>query len=195
MQRFLFSIFKIKYNDYMKITDIAKQLMKPYLKENSICVDFTLGNGWDSKFLLQYPIQRLYAFEIQKDVFIKTKNTIQDARAHLFCVGHENVDDYIKEKIDVGIFNFGYCPKGDQTITTLVETSKIAVKKAVSMLQVGGRIVLVLYVGHAQGKKEAQYFSEWVKQLDDKCYEVMKITLENRQDCPFILAISKLKGE
>ncbi len=178
----------------MKITEIAKQLATPYLKEGAVCVDFTLGNANDSTFFLSYPIQRLYAFEIQAHVFEKSAAKVKDSRAHLFCVGHENVLAYVKEPIDLGIFNFGYCPNEDSSITTLLSTSKKAVEDALTLLKVHGKLILVLYVGHKQGKKEANYFSEWVKTLDEKRYEVMKITLENRKECPFIITIEKVKG-
>ena len=178
----------------MKITDIAKQISRPYLKEEAVCVDFTLGNGNDTQYFLSYPIKRVYAFEIQEDVYQKSKKHILDERAQLLCVGHEHVLQYVKEPIDLGIFNFGYCPNGNEEITTLLSTSKKAVEDALTLLKVHGKLILVLYVGHKQGQEEANYFSEWVKQLDTKRYEVMKITLENRLACPFIITVEKVRG-
>lgn len=180
-----------------KITEIAQQMLIPCLHEDSIVADFTLGNGYDCEFLISHSPKYIYAFEIQKTVIENTKKRLDDKHKNVqfICDGHENLLRYIEEKIDAGIFNFGYCPTGDKKITTKLITSRKAVEDALSILKLRGRLVLVLYPGHPQGKEEADYFSSYVKQLDTSLYEVCKISIENRIHCPFILCIEKIRYE
>lgn len=178
-----------------KITEIAQQMLIPCLYENSIVADFTLGNGYDCEFFLKHPHQHIYAFEIQESVIETTKKKFdkKDETITFINDGHEHCLMYIQEEIDAAIFNFGYCPKGDKSITTKLLTSKKAVEDALSKLKVNGRIVLVLYVGHEQGKEEAEYFQDWIKQLDSRIYEAAKFSMENRKACPCILCIEKIR--
>ncbi|NBK96652.1 MAG: 16S rRNA (cytosine(1402)-N(4))-methyltransferase [Erysipelotrichia bacterium] len=178
-----------------KITEIALEMLQPSLKKGGVGVDFTLGNGNDLAFLARFELRKIYAFEIQKEVLEATKQRLQLKAEQVSFIndGHEHCLSYIRESIDVGIFNFGYCPKGDKSITTKLSTSKQAVESALRLLNVQGRLVLVLYLGHRQGNEEAQYFSEWVKHLDSHQYECTRFSIENRVNCPFILCIEKIR--
>lgn len=179
-----------------KITEIAQEMLVPCLHEHSIVADFTLGNGYDCEFLIAHEHKRIYAFEIQKKVMESTKKRLasKSESVSFICDGHENCLYYIKEGIDAAIFNFGYCPKADKQITTMLSTSKQAVENALRLLKVQGRIVLVIYPGHEQGKKEANHFLSWIKTLDSRVYECIKFSMENRKDCPFILCIEKIRA-
>ncbi|KAJ6917713.1 hypothetical protein NC652_019901 [Populus alba x Populus x berolinensis] len=48
-------------------------------------------------------------------------------------------------------FNLGYLPGGDKTITTVSETTQLALEAAKKILIPGGLISLVVYVGHPGG--------------------------------------------
>lgn len=176
-----------------KITEISQLLLETVLNEHSIVCDFTLGNGNDTKFFLNKNVKKIYAFEIQKDVIENTKNNIIDYRIEYICDGHQNLNNYINESIDAGIFNFGYCPKGDKNITTKKDTSLEAIDKALHILNVKGRLVLVCYIGHEEGKQEADAILKYCKELDSHYYEVLHINMENRKNCPYILCIEKIR--
>lgn len=173
-----------------KITDYAHDAFLP-MQKDGIYADFTLGEGNDADFFLSYPVKKVYGFEIQEETMQRAKQKIQDERMVFIEDGHENLDRYLDEKLDGAIFNFGYDPKGDKKITTKLETSKIAVEKALNVLKPKGRCVLVCYEGHEEGKKEADYFLDYVRHLPSKPYSVMKLTMENKKLCPFILIIEK----
>lgn len=176
-----------------KITQIAQEALISCIKENGIYADFTLGEGHDSRFLLQYPIGKLYAFEKQKKVLEHTKTLLNDERLIFINDGHENLADYIKEPVDGAIFNFGYYPQGNHGITTQLETSKAAVTAALKKIKKQGRLVLVIYPGHEEGKKESEHFAAWAKTLPSHFYAVGKITMENKQNCPWILIIERVR--
>lgn len=49
-----------------KVVEIVHDIMKSQLTENSICADFTMGQGYDTLFLAQQKnCSHIYAFDIQ----------------------------------------------------------------------------------------------------------------------------------
>lgn len=177
-----------------KIVTMAHELLKDYIKEDSICADFTMGNGYDTFFLAQLAKKgRVYAFDIQEAALLHTKALLQDAaNVTLILDDHANLDHYIKTPLDVAIFNFGYLPKGDPSITTNQTSSKQAVTKAYALLKRHGILILVLYPGHPQGKEEADFFLDWCEQLNVHHASVMNIRMLHKPQAPFILAIEKV---
>lgn len=179
-----------------KIVEYAHKLVIPYLKQDGIAVDFTLGLGNDALFLAQQPqLRKIYAFDIQEQAIQHSKQRLQDESIHhVDCIldGHEHCDNYIKETICAGMFNFGYLPHGDPAITTMIETSAVAVRKALNLLEKNGILVMVIYPGHSQGKLEQQFFDKWSEQLHTREYVVMRVTMHNKKASPYIIAIEKL---
>ena len=181
-----------------KIVDMMHDLILTYLKEDSIAVDFTLGQGNDLLFLAkQSKIQHVYGFDIQKEAIDITRQKVEEEslqdRVTLILDGHQHCDQYIKT-FDVGIFNFGYLPQGDHKITTMLETSKQAVDKALSMLTKKGILILVVYPGHEQGKIESAYFDEWCDSLSGHTYNVLYVRLANHKSAPYGIMIEKIKN-
>ncbi len=80
-----------------------------------IGVDFTMGNGHDTKSLIEC-CKEVYSFDIQEEALIHTRELVGD-KAHLIRDSHENFDHYV-DTFDIGIFNLGYLPEGDHNITT-----------------------------------------------------------------------------
>ena len=87
----------------------------------------------------------MIAFDIQEEALFQTRTLL--AKHHLAaCLirdSHENLDHYVKKPLDAAIFNFGYLPNGDKTITTTADSSLSAVQKALSLLKDTGILVLV----------------------------------------------------
>lgn len=188
----------MKKGDGMKkIVEIAHDLLVEYVPNCHISVDFTMGRGNDTLFLAQHS-SYVYAFDIQQECIEETKQKLNMHHLHnvkLICASHAEAFTYIKEKIDAGIFNFGYLPQSDQHITTMLETSKVAVQEALKRLVKKGMLILVLYPGHEEGEKESEYFTKWSKQLASKDYNVMQIKMWNKEKAPYILAIQKIREE
>lgn len=178
-----------------KIVTFAHELMLPYIKQDGIAADFTLGLGNDTIFLAKQPqLKKVYAFDIQATAIQSSVHSLKEANIHhVACIhdGHEHCDLYIQERICVGIFNFGYLPHGDPTITTLVKTSAIAVQKALQLLDMHGLLVLVIYPGHANGVEEQHYFDSWSEKLDPHLYSVLRLAIHNKKTAPYIIAIEK----
>lgn len=179
--------------------EISKRICKEKLNSGDIAVDCTMGNGNDTAFLCSLVGEngRVYAFDIQESAVINTRKRLEDLslidRATLIHDGHENLDKYIDEKVDLIIFNLGYLPKGNHEITTKKETTLEAVKKSLLLLKEKGIILLVIYPGHDNGKIEKEALSEFVIELNQKEYNVAKINLVNQvNNPPELICIEKI---
>ena len=170
------------------MVDLSHEFLKPVLHKQAICVDATLGQGKDTDFFLSQNVRRIYGFEIQRDVFESTKKRLGNQRTCFFHVGHEYMQDYIHEEVDAIIFNFGYFPQGDPKITTQSSSSVSAVRQALNLLKVKGRMSLVMYP-HDTGKEEAICVEEFLKtQTTIQVQKVQNLLVDH---CPYLLLIEK----
>ena len=173
------------------MVDLSHEFLLPVLHRGAICVDATIGHGKDTKFFLEHNVLKVYGFEIQEDVLNQTIQTINNIHFHPFLLGHEKMDDVIKQSVDAIIFNFGYCPGKEEGITTKVDTSILAIKKGLSLLKRKGRMALVLYP-HQEGKKEAECIENYVRTLNSNEYSVLLVKNLNIEYSPYLIEIEKL---
>ena len=158
----------------------------------NVAVDFTMGNGYDTLFLSGLA-NKVYSFDIQKQALINTKERLKDVNnVELILDSHEHVDRYV-DSIDVGIFNFGYLPNGDHSITTKADSSLQAIKKGIELLNPGCILYLVVYVGHDEGKREGVIIDEYVSKLDFKLFNVGMFKMINKELAPYVIMIEKRK--
>ena len=131
------------------ILQTAKNLLLPALREGGTAADFTMGNGHDTLWFSQnLPGGTVWAFDIQPAALEATRRLLTENGAgenvRLILDSHSNLDRYIEGELDAGMFNLGYLPWADKSVTTKQETTLIAVEKALSRLKVGGVLVIVL---------------------------------------------------
>lgn len=170
------------------MVDLSHEFIRPVLHKQAICVDATSGQGKDTDFFLSQNVHKVYGFEIQKDVFESTKKRLGNQRTCFFHVGHEYMQDYIHEEVDAILFNFGYFPKGDPKITTQSSSSVSAVKQALHLLKVKGRMALVMYP-HESGQEEAKCMEQFLKtQTTIQVQKVQNLLVDH---CPYVLLIEK----
>ena len=170
------------------MVDLSHEFLKPVLHKQAICVDATLGQGKDTDFFLSQNVHKVYGFEIQRDVFESTKKRLGNQRTCFYNVGHEHMEEYIHEEVDAILFNFGYFPKGDPKITTQSSSSVSAVKQALHLLKVKGRMAFVMYP-HDMGKEEAICVEEFLKtQTTIQVQKVQNLLVDH---CPYLLLIEK----
>ncbi|AID44582.1 hypothetical protein SFBM_0634 [Candidatus Arthromitus sp. SFB-mouse-Japan] len=175
---------------FYQITDTVKKLLLDNVKEKNISVDFTLGRGNDTIFLSEN-FNYVYSFDLQKECIddFELKN-IQNVK--LILDSHENVDKYI-DGFDCGMYNLGYLPGSNKEITTNAESTLISLYKAVNILNIGGFISIVLYIGHNQGKRESQEVLEFCSRLDNKRFNVAYLNLLNKNNPPSLVLINKMR--
>lgn len=180
------------------IIPFVHQCLHEVIHSGDTVLDATAGNGYDTCFLAQAvgELGKVWAFDIQQTALKNTEQKLQAAnvscRVALVLDGHQNMDLYITSPIAAAIFNLGYLPKGDKNICTQKNNTLIAIEKSLSLLQVGGRVGIVVYSAHAGGAHERDGILNFVQTLPQRQFDVLYYQFANRpKDAPFALIIEK----
>lgn len=183
-----------------KTTELAMSVTLAYIRSGDTVVDATCGSGQDTVSLAKAVGKDglVYAFDIQKKALILTE-------ARLKTHGFNNVkmvkgsfvsmSSYIPERSAAAVvFNLGYLPGGDHSITTTAETTIKGLEAALRTIRPGGIVTVVLYDGHEEGAEEKRRVLEWAKALDSREYHAAYVSLINQNnDPPEILWITAKK--
>lgn len=176
-----------------RLTDLVKIIIDRK-KDIKTAADLTVGAGNDSLYILENTkVERLYGFDIQKESQEKSKELIGDNPRFIFnLASHDKIDQYVKENLDLAIYNLGYLPGGNKEITTQYQTTIKSLEKTLGLLNKGGSIILTIYPGHPAGKVESEKIEVYLVGLDQKKYEIIKITYPTRpKKPPYIILIEK----
>lgn len=178
-----------------RILPKAKSLIEEITEQSDILIDATCGNGHDTKFLsaLTGPSGKVYSFDIQEDAINNAKSLTRGmTNIHYILDSHANAENYISGNVKAAMFNLGYLPKGDKSITTESESTLQAVTQIFNALLPGGRIVIVVYHGHPNGKEEKDALYDFLYSLPQDKANVLEYRFINRQNsAPFIFCIEK----
>lgn len=165
------------------------------LKQNNLVIDATIGNGKDSNFILkQIPNGHLFGFDIQKEAINNTNNLLKENFKNytLYNTSHEKIDEILKEyqnKISLIIFNLGYLPNGNKEITTTYKTTIKAIENSLKLLNNKGHIVITIYPGHQEGKKESIEIEKYLKTRTNYTYQEFHNT--DNIVAPYVINITK----
>lgn len=177
-----------------KVIEFAHNIIKNKVENTDICIDMTIGNGKDTLFLCSLA-QFVYGFDIQSKAILNTEKLLRDNHLNnfqLWMTSHENIDQFVHEKVKAIVYNLGYLPTGDKSITTLTNSTMISLKKSLLLLKTGGIIVLVVYPGHLEGKKESDALLAYVNTLDQKEFDVIQYQFLNQiHQPPYVIAIER----
>ena len=182
---------------FLRMTDMAHLLLAQYVQEGDTVIDATAGNGYDTLFLAQKVGDAgiVHAFDVQREAIENTRERLKDHNlSHRVRLHHTTHTDISKLNTPVKavVFNLGYLPGSDKEIVTQGATTCGAVAAALSLLQSGGAVVIVLYRGHAGGEQEAADVEAYVRQLSHSSYVVSKYEHINvSPTSPYILLIVK----
>ncbi|MBR4256051.1 MAG: class I SAM-dependent methyltransferase [Clostridia bacterium] len=178
----------------MQLLDAAKSFLAGKIKETDTLVDFTMGNGHDTAYLCSLvPDGKVYAFDIQKEAIENTRKLLTEKgynNAELILDSHANIAKYVPS-LKCGMFNLGYRPGGDKSVTTLTESTLKAVTDGINLMQKGGVLVISVYPGHAEGEKEGRELYSLLSSYDKVYYSVIQYKMINSPTSPFILAVEK----
>ena len=176
----------------------ARQLIEGRLKNGGRALDGTAGNGRDTLFLAQLAggSGKVWAFDIQAQALSNTAGLLREngveERVELIAASHADLADYVREPLDAAMFNFGYLPGGDKTVTTTADSSVRAMQAAAALLAEGGLLTAVVYSGHPAGRAEAAAIEQWAAALPQEQYQALHYRFTNqRNHPPQLLAIEK----
>jgi len=159
-----------------QLTDLAQQAIANVLRPGGTAIDATAGNGHDTLFLAKTvgPKGCVYAFDIQPEAIEQTRRLLdanEISNVNLFQASHELMLDTIgksaTQNVQAIMFNLGYLPGGDHSITTTVETTMVAIESATSLLAPNSVMTILVYIGHAGGPDELTAIQHFVDSLPE----------------------------
>lgn len=190
------------YKELFSVLKISNDIIKTYVDEGMLVLDCTMGNGNDTLLLAERvgASGKVIAFDIQELALENTLNKLQAndlaSRVSLVLDGHENIDKYVEKGVDFIIYNLGYLPKGDKSITTEINTTIQSLEKSLNLLKANGILLLVAYPGHKTGLEEKEVLEEYFRNIDQKKFNVLKNEFINQANNPPVLyCLEKSKKE
>lgn len=185
-------------NDFRSARFWAREMIEGAMFEGARAIDATMGNGHDTQWLCELAGSsgHVYAFDVQKDAVERTRERLNAVgladRATLLCQGHQHMADFVKETVDVVVFNLGWLPGAEHGVTTRTDTTLQAVDAALALLKEEGIMTVCIYPGHEEGARELETLMDWAAKLDDRRYDaLLKSYLNQPNDPPRMLAIRK----
>ncbi len=177
------------------LLELHKHFILTHLHEGDIAVDFTMGNGHDTEFLSKTVGEsgHVYAFDIQEQALRCTKENLQKAGCPenytLILDSHHKVKDYVKGPIKAGMFNLGYLPGSDKTVTTMRQTTLPAIEAAIDLLDRDAVLLVAVYPGHAEGEAEGKLVCEYLSSLSRHKVCATRVNILNSPTSPFFILI------
>ena len=160
-----------------RLTEIAHAAVCRHLAPGAYTIDATLGNGHDTLFLARHvgPNGHVHGFDIQPQALRSTRQRLEEAglphlvTLHLY--GHEKMKDSLPPGLEGNasaiLFNLGFLPGGDKSVTTQVVPTLDALRQAWDIfLSPEGILSILAYPGHPAGLPEAEAVRDWLGKLE-----------------------------
>ena len=180
----------------MTVTQWCHHFLEMQVKPGDLCIDATAGKGNDTKKLAELtgPEGHVLAFDIQTDALEATEKLLVkhdlNSRVQLIHSSHEYMSDYVEnESVSCIVFNLGYLPGGDHSISTQTDSTLSAIQSGLSLLKKHGLIALCIYQGGDTGFDEHDTVLSYLRQLDPREYLVILSSYLNRPNTPPDLAL------
>lgn len=176
-------------------TALAQDLLRPAIRPGDTVVDATAGNGHDTLFLAECVGEngKVLAFDVQEAAVISAKARVEAAgageRVAFFNESHALLGNHAAtNSVRVVMFNLGYLPGEDHSITTVREETIGALQVASEVLQGGGILSVICYPGHAEGGGEAAAVEEWFAGMTASGWRVARYgAIGTRKPAPYLL--------
>ena len=173
------------------ITQYCHERIQQMIKEPLLCIDATAGTGKDTVFLAKLVGERgrVISMDIQEMAIEQTKKRLLKERlsnrAEVVLDSHVHMDKYAKkDRVSLIMFNLGYLPGGDHSLSTKADTTIEALEKGLNLLHEGGMISLLIYSGGDSGFEEKNQVLAWLRELPDDKYTVLVEAFYNKPNNP-----------
>lgn len=183
--------------------DLAHQYWKKLVIPGDLVIDATCGNGHDTLFLATLALNEtqgsLYTLDIQPEALEKAKERLQAhiplsyfSRIHFIPGCHSTFPaPLLPESVKLIVYNLGYLPGGNKTLTTQSNTTLESLQNALPLLAPQGVISIMCYPGHPEGKVEEVKIIEYLSTLDRWEWNCCHHRWINKQDAPSLLLLQK----
>lgn len=177
------------------ILQLAKERLAQSANPEGVYVDFTMGKGRDTLFLASLaPRGRIYAFDVQPAALEATR-ALLDAHGvenvTLIQASHERFREYVEGPIDGGLFNLGFLPGGDRSLTTRRSSTIPAVTGALEALKTGAALGVAVYPGHEEGRLEGEELQRRLAGLPKEKFDVFLYRLLNVPESPYMIVAER----
>jgi hypothetical protein len=87
------------------------------------------------------------------------------------------------------MFNLGWLPGGDKSITTLRETTLPAIEAAIDLMDVDAIINVAVYPGHEEGDLEGKMICDYLAGISRHKVCATKVNILNSPTSPYFIVI------
>lgn len=177
--------------------DLAHFYWGKILKKGDWALDATCGNGKDTlKLMRLIDCGGVIGVDIQKKALENTKSLLNKylflENFYLFHQSHQSFPEIAKTKcIRLVVYNLGYLPGGDKSLTTMASSTLESLEAALEILSPGGAISLICYPGHKEGLKEQEALCEYTSRLYPEKWSICYHFWNNRNHSPSFIFIQK----
>lgn len=167
------------------LTEQAHELVRNVAREGDVVIDATAGNGHDTKFLAELVGDSglVYAFDLQPTALQRTADLLTGANLNnvqLLQRDHAELKSVLPAKhqgaVAAVMFNLGYLPGGDRSLTTRAASTRAALQAALECLQPRGLLTVIAYTGHPQGREETLAVEDLCKSLTPVEFETLVVS-------------------
>lgn len=186
----------------MDITSLAQLWIGQFLREGDLSIDATVGNGHDTLFLAGRVggAGKIIGFDVQRIALAATRSRLESEgllpRVKLLHRSHAEMAAALAESGETRqaraiMFNLGYLPGSDKSVTTRTDPTLLAVAAALDLLAPGGAMTVVLYPGHPEGEREFTAVSRWAEKLSGTFDATLFRPLNRSGKAPSLIAVEK----
>ncbi len=170
---------------------LAHQVWKDHLKPGNFAIDATCGNGYDTEVLAHLDLTHLYVFDIQKKALNSTKSRVGEDKNISYHLECHSAFASVKNPVDLIVYNLGYLPRGDKSLTTNVQTTLKSIETGIILLNPRGLISCMIYPGHSEGSREEAALLSLTANFSPKKFQISHHQSVNRSKAPSLLLIQK----
>lgn len=177
------------------LLELHKYFILKHLRKGDTAVDFTMGNGHDTEFLSKTVGENghVYAFDIQAQAVASTRRHLEEAGCPqnytLIHASHEFVKEYVKTPFKAGMFNLGWLPGGDKSITTLRKSTMPAIEAAIELMDRDAILNVAVYPGHEEGDAEGKMICEYLAGISRHKVCATKVKILNSPTSPYFIVV------
>lgn len=197
-----------------QLTDMAQwshHFAREILLPGDLAVDLTAGRGHDCLFLAECVDSNhtgcVLAFDIQAEAIASSLERLENNGITASCISrpqqiaapgtflinasHERLPLFLPRPPKVILGNLGYLPGGDHSVTTRANSSLSMTKAALEELQPGGRLILVVYTGHAGAQEESDTLTTYLGTLHPRHWHIITMRPFLCKNAPYLLVAEK----
>ncbi len=182
-----------------RITDWVREGLESHLRPGDWALDATLGQGHDTKILLEAVTAtgRVFGFDVQAQAVDAVRQLFSmHGQFEAFLQNHAEMSHYLpataKARLRAAVFNLGYLPGSDHRVTTQTASTLAALACSLEWLAPDGVLSCTCYPGTTQGALETSAVLQWAEGLPSSSVRQTRIeSVGTRERGPLVLWLEK----